>query len=1154
APPLTLTSVEGDTASTYYDTVNDSNTDIVLTSTDTPSGTTACRWYTTDSGYDAGTGTACASATSCSFTGVDTEGTTYNRYIACVDAAGNGNDAANNLDISWTNDYTAPPLTLTNVEGDTASTYYDTVNDSNTDIVLASTDAVSGTTGCRWYTSDSAYNAGTGTACASSTSCSFTGAATEGSTYTYSIACVDAAGNGNDAANNLDISWTNDYTAPPLTLTSVEGDNATTYYDTTNDSNTDIVLTSTDAVSGTTGCRWYTTDSAYNSGTGTACASATACQFTDALNADTAYTRYIACVDAAGNGNSTANNLDITWTNDWTAPTFAGLTSATATSETNVNLAWSAGSDTVTATGNIVYQICREAPQADCQGSFNATFTTSAGAVNYGDGSLTFGNQVYYVVRARDEAGNVDTNTVEKYARTWSTTGVAKAISGHIGKSACALMVDGTVKCWGRNAEGQIGDGTTVNKSAPVAVSSLTNAVSVTGGYMHTCALLSDGTVECWGRNLEGQLGNGTTATLTSTPVGVSSLSSVLAVTGGGSYQTCALISDGSVKCWGINSYGQLGDGTTANKTTPVAVTSLTGAIAVASGGDVACSLVSDGSVKCWGRNLSGEIGDGTTLQKTTPVAVSSLSNAVAVAAGSGHMCALMSDGTVKCWGGNAYGRLGDGTTVDKWTPVAVSTLTNAATVSPGGFDTCSLLSDGTVKCWGMNYWSATSFGQLGDGTTVDKWTPVAVSTLTNAVAISTAEFHVCALLSNGTVNCWGAGPQGELGDGTTVSKTTPVAVSFAVGPMGVRNPNLHESTASGAPARPFREGLTNHLGLHTCSLLSDGTVKCWGYNLYGQLGDGTTADKLTPVSVASLSSAIGIAGGQYHTCSLLSDGTVKCWGWNGNGQLGNGTTADKSTPVAVSTLSGAVAVAGGTTHTCSLLSDGTVKCWGYNGNGQVGDGTTVQKTTPVAVSTLSGAVAVSGGNVHTCSLLSDGTVKCWGYNPYGQLGDGTTANKSTPVAVSTLSGVVAIAAGNSHTCSLRSDGTVKCWGYNPFGQLGDGTTVNKSTPVAVSTLSGAVAVAGGVNHTCSLLSDGTVKCWGSNGNGQLGDGTTVNKSTPVPVASLSAASGIAGGNVHTCSLQSDGMVKCWGSGQYGQLGDGTTVNRLTPVPVTNLP
>jgi alpha-tubulin suppressor-like RCC1 family protein len=693
----------------------------------------------------------------------------------------------------------------------------------------------------------------------------------------------------------------------------------------------------------------------------------------------------------------------------------------------------------------------------------------------------------------------------------------------------CALTTAGAVECWGLNGNGQLGNGSTSNAITP-AVSGLTGIATIAAGGYHTCALTTTGAVVCWGRNGNGELGDSTTADKTTAvavyDTGGPGLNGIVAIAAG-SYHTCALTTAGAVKCWGLNSDGQLGDGTHTSKTRAVLVSGLSsGVVAIAAGGFHTCALTAAGTVKCWGYNVDGRLGDGTTTERIAPVAVSGLINVAAITAGNGHTCALTRTDTVMCWGSNASGQLGDGSTTNRLTPVMVSGLSNVATIAAGSGHTCALSTTGGLKCWGAN-----GSGQLGNDGTANATAPVAVSGSASGIAaVATGGSHTCALDTTGGLTCWGYNAYGQIGDGTTVEKITPVSVSglasgvvaIATGAdhtcalttagtamcWGRNNGQLGDGTFVGKTAPVPVIGLTGIAAIaagysHTCALDATGGLKCWGSNAYGQLGDGTMVDKATPVAVSGLASGVAAitAGGFAHTCALTTGGAVKCWGYNSTGQLGDGTTTTRVTPVVVSGLeSGVAAIAVGDLHTCAVTTTGEVKCWGYNVNGQLGDGSTDSRSVPVTVSGLtSGVAAISAGAKHTCALTMAGAVKCWGYNGAGQLGDGTTTDTTVPVAVSGLdSGVVAITTGYYDTCALTSAGAAMCWGYNVNGQLGDGSTDSRSAPVAVSGLtSGVAAIAAGANHTCAVTRAGAAMCWGYNEYGQLGFGDTFERYVP---------------------------------------------------------
>jgi alpha-tubulin suppressor-like RCC1 family protein len=342
--------------------------------------------------------------------------------------------------------------------------------------------------------------------------------------------------------------------------------------------------------------------------------------------------------------------------------------------------------------------------------------------------------------------------------------------------------------------------------------------------------------------------------------------------------------------------------------------------------------------------------------------------------------------------------------------------------------------------------------------------------------------------------------------------------------------------------------------GSHTCGLTSGGAAYCWGYNIDGEVGDGTTTNpQLTPTPVAGGLTFTSLALGWSHTCGLTSGGAAYCWGYNIDGEVGDGTTTNPQltpTPVAGGLTFTSLAVGGA--HTCALTSGGAAYCWGWNANGQIGDGTATSRLTPTPVAGGLTFTSLALGGAHTCALTSGGAAYCWGANDFGQLGDGNATSRLTPTPVAGGLTFTSLALGGGHTCGLTSGGAAYCWGNNQLGELGDGTLgTSRLTPTPVAGGLPFTSLALGEFHTCGLTSGGTAYCWGDNTSGQVGDGTTTYRLTPTPVAGGLTFTSLAVRGLHTCGLTRGGAAYCWGDNRYGAIGDGTTTNRLTPTPVT---
>jgi alpha-tubulin suppressor-like RCC1 family protein len=822
-----------------------------------------------------------------------------------------------------------------------------------------------------------------------------------------------------------------------------------------------------------------------------------------------------------------------------------------------------------------------------------------------GDHSLALCSDGSIAAWGANYSGQLGNNNLPNASWTPVAVNMAGALQGKTvvavsagGNHSMALCSDGTVFAWGGNISGQLGNNSTTLSPVPVAVDTSgilagKMVVAVSAGGIHSLALCSDGTVASWGDSRNGQLGNNTTVN-SSVPVavtttGVLSGKTVAAIAAGGSHNMVRC-SDGTVAVWGDNDGGQLGNGGTVNSLVPVAVN--TGALvgktvtAVAAGGNHCLALCSDNALVAWGYNHYGQLGNNSTsTTSTTPVNVD---NGIL--------------GNEECYSILSGGGSGGGHSV-AFVATSPSPIVSASKASNLTKTSASL--NGTVDPNGN---ATTAFFEYGLDTTYGGTASVAL-TPNDEIGQQMVSANISSLLP-GTVyhfRLTASNADGSVSTSdrtfSTASDLSPIYNSASDVPLTIDdfwaggatfNPSLNFLPVPGTTLTVVNNtgpefihgrfsnlaqgqkvalsyGGTNYIfvanyyggtGNDLVLQWADNRAIAWGSNDFGQIGDNSEVNRLTPVELASSSvlagkTIVAEAAGEHFSLVLCSDGTLAAWGSNGFGALGNGMGVDSKVPVAVRTTTGplagkvVVAIAAGKAHAMALCSDGTVATWGSNVSGELGNGGSGGSGIPVAVDTsgvLAGklVVGIAAGEFLSVALCSDGTIATWGHV------FSTPLITSVPIALNTegaLAGktVIAVKAGRSENRALCSDGTMAAWwldNINPSLLSNSGAMVGKTVKT----------VALGDSHAIGLCTDSVVVASGDNSRGQLGNNSVIGN-LPVAVDTSGLLAGktvvsVAAGKYHSLARCSDGTLAAWGDNSSGQLGNNSTTQSMPPVAV----
>lgn len=674
---------------------------------------------------------------------------------------------------------------------------------------------------------------------------------------------------------------------------------------------------------------------------------------------------------------------------------------------------------------------------------------------------------------------------------------------------------NGQLWAWGDNFHGQLGNGTQNPSYVPIQVGTDDNWQFVSAAAQHNLALKSDGTIWSWGDNSYGQLGDGT-YNVHFTPQQIGSANDWVSISAGTTH-SMAIKADGTLWAWGNNSNGQLGDGTTNWSNVPIQIGSANTWIKIAAGGYHSLAVKTNGTVWSWGENSYGQLGNGTFNNNPTPAAITGLNDCRFVTAGEYNSFVIKADGSLWDFGDNSYSQLGDGTTTNRNVPVGITYPYTSGwiSVTAGTYHTMAIRSDGKLYAWGSN-----AYGQFMNGNITSTTTPLEIAGYYNQVAVTAGYGHTLVLLADGHV--WGSGYnfQGQLGNGGNNDHWWRI---------DLRSPTTAWVTMASGYG-------------HTLALRDNGTLWGWGYNLAGQLGDGTLTNHTAPTQIGTANNWVSVATGYSHTLALRADGSLWATGYNFNGALGDGSSIDQPSFIQIGNYYGWTSVAVGEESSFALRDNGTLWSWGYGGFGSLGHGNANNVNVPTQVGSATNWTSVKIGSYHALALQGDGTIWSSGSDSNGQLGNGAAGSTTTFAQIG--NNVIGIAAGRYHSLGIAAGGDLYAWGANTNYQLGNNSNVDEQLPIQIDPTHKWLTASAAYSHSMALSATGFVAAWGLNSSGQIGDGSNVTYGVPVILPSMNNVVQLNSGGFHSSVLKSDRNTICaTGDNSLGQLGDNTNNN-----------